>query len=88
MLQVGQETIELVGGNFQLQLVLFTPNREVALNAPLSIEDEVPRACVASEVSDGVGDHTAQPAETVFAAHSHALQPAQVVTCRSRGQGG
>jgi len=87
-LKMAQQALILVGGDFEFQRVTLAPDREVALNAPLRIQNQVPRAGVIAQIVDGVGDHPAQPAEPVFSAHFHAPQPAQIVARRSCCQGG
>jgi hypothetical protein len=43
-LKMAQQALILVGGDFEFQRVTLAPDREVALNAPLRIQNQVPRA--------------------------------------------
>src|SRR5579863_6587316 len=52
---------------------------EIALDATLGIEDQVPGAAAGWQVLHHVGDHAAEPANTVFTANGNAAQPAEVV---------
>jgi hypothetical protein len=61
------------------KLFVFAPHRQVALNASLRVEHQVPRPGVRKQVVHSVGDHSAEPAEAVFAAHGYAPHPSQVV---------
>jgi len=76
----------LIGGNFQFQRVVFAPHSQVALDASLGVQHQVPCAAIRGQIVHHVGDHAAQPAEAVFSAHGHAPLPAQIVAGRARHQ--
>jgi hypothetical protein len=86
VVQVAQQPVVLIGRNLQFQLFSFAPDSEVALNAALRIQHQVPCAGIGSKVVDRVGHHAAQPAKAIFAAHGHALEPPKVVNRGSKGQ--
>jgi hypothetical protein len=64
------------------------PDGQVALDASLRIQHQVPCAGVGKQIVDRIGDHAAQPAEAVLPAHAHAAQPSQVVQRGALGQCG
>lgn len=68
------------------KLLAAAPDGEVAEDVALDVEHEVPCAGVGEEVVDGVGDHSAQPAEAVGAADGDPAHPAQIVNGGSGGQ--
>ena len=69
-----------------LSLEWFTPHHEVALDAALRVEDQIPRSRIGGQVLYHVSDHTAEPTEPVAALHGHPSMPAQIVEGTSRSQ--
>jgi hypothetical protein len=59
----------------------------VALDAPLSVEDEIVIAVIFGKGLDSVRDHAVEPANTVFAGGADAGSIAEIEAC-SIGQGG
>ena len=52
---------------------------KVALDAALSVENQVPGAGGGAQIVHGIGNHAAEPAEAVLAADLYATQPSQIV---------
>ncbi len=86
VVKMGEELLLLICGNHQFQRIAVTGDSQVALNAPLRVQHQVPCIGVAAQVVDGVGDHAAEPAEAVFAAHGCTSEPTQIVRRRAREQ--
>ena len=86
MVKVRKQAVVLVCGDFKLKAVAFAPDGQIALDPPLGVEHQVPRAGVAGQVVHHVGDHAAEPAKSVLSADGDAAEPAQVVTRGVSGQ--
>ena len=79
VLKMGDQLFVLVGGHLQFQRIFIAPDVQVALDAALGVEHQVPCAGMRGQVVDHVGHHAAEPAETVLAVDGNAAQPSQIV---------
>jgi hypothetical protein len=82
-LKMGQQTIVLVGSYLELKLVFFAPNRQVALNPALRVEDHVPCAGPRDQIRNVVRHHPAQPTKAIFAVHGYSPHPTKIMGCGS-----
>ena len=78
-----QQARILVAGNLQLDHVAVAPCHEIALNATLRIQHQVPGSTIRRKLLHSVRNHAAEPAKSVLAAYSHAPHPAKVVDSHS-----
>jgi hypothetical protein len=81
------QSLKLVGRNFKLEGIAFSPHSQVALNPTLCIQDQIPRASIRDQIAYGVCYHPAEPTETILAPNSDPMHPTKIVRCGSLRQG-
>ena len=81
--EVGEQSFGLGGFELELEVVAVEPDESVSLDTALSVEDEVIGARVGGQGFDGIGDHAAEPAGSIFAADGDAALPSHVVNCHA-----